>query len=43
MKIDQYEDRLIALANEIIGFLIHQKIQKPDAEDIVQDVFVKLM
>lgn len=43
MKIDHYEKLLIAIAQEIIGFLINQKIQKQDAEDIVQDVFVKLI
>ena len=32
---------LVYIAHEIIGFLINQNMQKQDAEDIVQDIFVK--
>lgn len=32
---------LVDIAHEIIGFLINQNMQKQDAEDIVQDIFVK--
>ncbi|WP_220740941.1 RNA polymerase sigma factor [Leuconostoc miyukkimchii] len=43
MKIDYYEQLLIDISYELTGFLINKKIQKQDAEDIVQDVFVKLI
>jgi len=43
MKINHYEKELINIANEIIGFLINNGAKKNDAQDIMQDVFVKLL
>lgn len=43
MKINHYEKELISIANEIIGFLINNGAKKNDAQDIMQDVFVKLL
>lgn len=43
MEINRYEKILVDIANEIIGFLINQGVEKSDAQDIMQDVFVKLL
>ena len=43
MKIDYYEQLLLDIAHELTGFLINHRIQRQDAEDIIQDVFVRLI
>ncbi|CAM3099062.1 RNA polymerase sigma factor [Leuconostoc rapi] len=43
MEINRYEKILVDIANEIIGFLINHGAKKMDAQDIMQDVFVKLL
>lgn len=43
VKIYQYEDRLIQLSKELIFYLIKMGSTKEDAQDIAQEVFVKIL
>ena len=43
MKLDQYERQLIDWAKEITRYLISSGAAKSDAEDVVQDVLLRLL
>lgn len=43
MKLDAYSTQLIAWAKEIMTYLIASGVSPSDAEDVVQDVFIKLL
>lgn len=43
MKLDAYSKQLIEWAKEIIAYLIASGVKPSDAEDVVQDVFVKML
>ena len=43
MKLDDYEKQLRAFAQEILAYLCKSGIQKEEAQDVVQDVFVKML
>lgn len=43
MKLDAYSKQLIAWAKEIVAYLIASGVSPSDAEDVVQDVFIKLL
>lgn len=43
MEITQYENIILSVAHEVVRFLIKKGAKPQDAEDIVQDVLVKLI
>lgn len=43
MKLDAYSEQLIAWAKEVVACLIASGVSPSDAEDVVQDVFIKLL
>lgn len=43
LRLDSYETELIGFAKEIIAYLVKSGIPPEQAEDVVQDVFVKLL
>lgn len=43
IHLDDYEKELIAYSKEIIAYLMKSGVPLTDAQDIVQDVFVKLL
>lgn len=43
MNISQYEEQLVKVAREIVGYLMKAGATKEDAQDISQEAFVKLL
>ena len=43
IKLDEYETILIGFAREIVSYLQKSGASKAEAEDVVQDVFVKML
>lgn len=43
MEVESYEQRLLASANELIGYLIKLGAEPADAKDIAQDALVKIL
>ncbi|MET3559110.1 RNA polymerase sigma-70 factor (ECF subfamily) [Streptococcus rupicaprae] len=43
MELDQYEKELVGIAEEIVRHLIKSGINRADAEDVTQDVFLKML
>lgn len=43
IKLDEYENILIGFAREIVFYLQKSGAAKAEAEDVVQDVFVKML
>ena len=43
IKLDDYEKMLIGFAREIVSYLQKSGASKAEAEDVVQDVFVKML
>ena len=43
IKLDDYEKILIGFAREIVSYLQKSGASKAEAEDVVQDVFVKML
>ena len=43
IKLDEYETILIGFAREIVSYLQKSGASKVEAEDVVQDVFVKML
>lgn len=43
MKLDAYSEQLIVWAKEIVAYLVASGVTPSDAEDVVQDVFIKLL
>lgn len=43
MKLDRYEQELVAFAEEIVRYLVKSGARQADAYDITQDVFIKML
>lgn len=43
MKLDAYEEQLLAFAREIVVYLCKSGVKKEEAQDVVQDVLVKML
>ncbi|MGT2785011.1 RNA polymerase sigma factor [Streptococcus merionis] len=43
IHLDDYEKELISWAHEIVGYLVKSGASPADAQDVTQDVFVKLL
>lgn len=43
MEINQYENIVLNIAQEVVRFLVKKGAKTQDAEDIAQDVMVKLI
>ncbi|MGT2675487.1 RNA polymerase sigma factor [Streptococcus rupicaprae] len=43
VELDQYEKELVGIAEEIVRHLIKSGINRADAEDVTQDVFLKML
>lgn len=43
MKIDDYEKQLLAIINELIGYLIKTGANEQDAQDVAQETIVKIL
>lgn len=43
MKLDPYSEQLLLWAKEVVAYLVVSGVPHSDAEDVVQDVFVRLL
>ena len=43
IRLDDYEKTLVDIAREIVFYLMQQGVSRDQAEDVVQDVFVKML
>ncbi|MET3559108.1 RNA polymerase sigma-70 factor (ECF subfamily) [Streptococcus rupicaprae] len=43
MKLDAYSEQLISWAKEVVAYLVASGVKPSDAEDVLQDVFVRLL
>lgn len=43
MRLDAYSEQLISWAKEVVAYLVASGVKPSDAEDVVQDVFVRLL
>lgn len=43
MRLDQYEHELVAIAQEIVHYLMKSGVSKEESHDVTQDVFVKML
>ncbi|MGT2757452.1 RNA polymerase sigma factor [Streptococcus ovuberis] len=43
MKLDAYSEQLIRWAKEVVAYLVSSGVKPSDAEDVVQDVFIRLL